>query len=101
MKSIAGLICLASFCGGTLWVEYQAISRFGGVFVLIGGASALAVLSGALIRAPEGHEDAYGLYVRPATRRVQAQSSCPAVSTTRAARTHVVLRAMYNDKHEA
>jgi hypothetical protein len=97
MKNIAGLICLASFCAGTLWVEYEAISRFGGVFVLIGSASALAVLSGALFRAPEGHEDANGLYVRPATRRVHAHSSCPTVSTTRAARIHVILRAMYKD----
>jgi hypothetical protein len=69
MKNITGLICLASFCAGTLWVEYEAISRFGVVFVLIGGASALAVLSGVLFRAPEGHEDANGLYVRPANRR--------------------------------
>jgi hypothetical protein len=69
MKNIAGLICLASFCAGTVWVEYQAISRFGGAFILIAGASALAVLLGALFRAPEGYEDTNGLHVRPRNRR--------------------------------
>jgi len=69
MKNIAGIICLASFCTGTIWVEYEAISRFGGAFILIAGASALAVLSAALFRAPEGYEDANGLHVRPGNRR--------------------------------
>ena len=69
MKIIAGIICVASFCAGTIWVEYEAISRFGGAFILIAGASALAVLSGALFRAPEGYEDANGLHVRPGNRR--------------------------------
>ena len=69
MKNVAGIICLASFCAGTIWVEYEAISRFGGAFILIAGASALAVLSGALFRAPEGYEDANGLHVRPGNRR--------------------------------
>ena len=70
MKNIAGIICLASFCAGTIWVEYEAISRFGGAFILIAGASALAVLSAALFRAPEGYEDANGLHVRPGNRRL-------------------------------
>src|SRR5438132_11142932 len=69
MKNIAGIICLASFCAGAVWVEYEAISRFGGAFILIAGASALAVLSGALFRAPEGYEGANGLHVRPGNRR--------------------------------
>ena len=69
MKNIAGIICLAPFCAGTIWLEYEAISRFGGAFILIAGASALAVLSGALFRAPEGYEDANGLHVRPGNRR--------------------------------
>lgn len=69
MKNIAGTICLASFCAGTIWVEYEAISRFGGAFILIAGASASAVLSSALFRAPEGYEGANGLHVRPGHRR--------------------------------
>ncbi len=69
MKNIAGIICLASFCAGTIWVEYEAISRFGGAFILIVGASALAVVSSALFRAPEGSEGANGLHVRPGDRR--------------------------------
>ena len=69
MKNIAGIICLASSCAGTVWVEYEAISRFGGAFILIAGASALAVLSSALFRAPEGYEGDNGLHVRPGDRR--------------------------------
>ena len=70
MKIIAGIICLASFCAGTIWVEYEAISRFGGAFVLIAAASALAVLLGALFRAPEGYRGPKGLHVRPRNRRL-------------------------------
>ena len=69
MKNIAGIFCLASFCAGTVWVEYEAISRFGGAFILIAGASALAVLSSALFRAPEGYEGDNVLHVRPGDRR--------------------------------
>jgi hypothetical protein len=69
MKKTAGLICLASFCAGTIWLEYQVISRFGSAFILIAGASALAVLAGALFRAPEGNEDANGLNVGHGNRR--------------------------------
>jgi len=74
MKNIAGLICLASFCAGTIWVEYEAISRFGSAFILITGASALAVLSGALFRAPEGYQRPDGFHVSargPRSRRVR------------------------------
>jgi hypothetical protein len=69
MKKIAGLICLASFCAGTSWVEYEAISRFSGAFLLIAAASALAVLLGALFRAPEGYKGANGLNLRSGNRR--------------------------------
>jgi hypothetical protein len=70
MKKMAGLICLASFCAGTIWVEYEVISRLGGVFVFIAAGFALALLSRALFRAPEGHEGPSGL-VRPHTRRFE------------------------------
>ena len=69
MKNITGIICLAWFCAGTVWAEYDAISRFGGAFILIAGASALAVLSSALFRAPEACEGDNGLHVRPGDRR--------------------------------
>lgn len=69
MKKIAGIICLASFCTATIWVEHEVISRFGGAFILVAVASALAVLSGALFRAPEGYEGPHGLHLRPDDRR--------------------------------
>ena len=69
MKKMAGPICLASFCAGTIGGEYEAISRLGGAFVLIAAASALAVLLGALFRAPEGYGGPNGLHVRPCNRR--------------------------------
>lgn len=68
-KNLAGIICLASFGAGTIWAEYEAISRFGGAFILVAGASALGVVSAALFHAPEGYEGANGLHVRPANRR--------------------------------
>ena len=69
MKNVAGIICLASSCAGTIWVEYEAISRFGGAFILIAGASVLAVVSSALFRAPEGYEGPNGLHLRQGDRR--------------------------------
>src|SRR5919108_1238931 len=53
-KNVAGLIGLASFCAGTVFLEYEMLLLFGGAFVVFAGASALAVISGALYRAPEG-----------------------------------------------
>ena len=65
MKKIAGLICFASFCAGTVWVEYEAISRFGRAFILIATGSGLAALSAALYRAPDGEEGVDGFHIRP------------------------------------
>jgi hypothetical protein len=69
MKKMAGLICLASFCAGAVWVEYQMASRFGAAFVLVAGASALAAICAALYRAPVGHEGADGFHILPRSRR--------------------------------
>jgi hypothetical protein len=64
MKQTVRLICLALFCAGAVWVEFQMVLRFGSGLVLFVVASALAVLFGALVRAPEGHERADGFHVR-------------------------------------
>ena len=69
MKKIAGLICLGSVCASMIFIEYEAISRLGSAVILIAAASALAVLLGALFRAPEGYEGANGLHVRLGHRR--------------------------------
>jgi hypothetical protein len=69
MKKIAGLIYITSFCAGTVWVEYEAISRFGVAFILIAGASALGALSAAVHRAPQGQESVDGFRIRPRHRR--------------------------------
>jgi hypothetical protein len=71
MKKITGLICLMSFCAGTIWVEYEAISRFGGAFILTASASALAALLVALCRAPEAKERIDGFHIRPRHRRAR------------------------------
>jgi hypothetical protein len=68
MKNVAGLICLISFCAGTVFVEYEILLVFGGAFVVFAGASALGVISGALYRAPEGDERADGLHIRQRNR---------------------------------
>jgi hypothetical protein len=96
-KNIAGLICLASFCAGAIWVEYEAISRFGGAFIVIAAASVLAVLLGALFRAPEGYEGANGLHVRPGNRRF-GPTRHVRLSTANATRMDVTLRATSSRK---
>ena len=69
MKQITGLICLASFCAGAVWAEYEMTSRFGSGLVLLAGASALAAVLAALYRAPEGREDTNGFHILPRSRR--------------------------------
>jgi hypothetical protein len=68
MKNVAGLICLASFCAGTVFVEYEMLLLFGGAFIVFAGVSALGVISGALYRAPEGDERADRLHIRQRNR---------------------------------
>jgi len=63
MKHVARSICLAAFCAGTVLAEYEILLRLGGVFVALATAFALAVVSGALYRAPEADERAHGLHV--------------------------------------
>jgi hypothetical protein len=67
-KKVAGLICLALFCAGTIFLEYKMLLFFGAAFVAFAAASALAVISGALYRAPEGDERADGLHTRQRNR---------------------------------
>ena len=67
-KKVAGLICLALFCAGTVFLEYKMLLLFGATFVAFAAAFALAVISGALYRAPEGEELADGLHIRQRNR---------------------------------
>jgi len=67
-KTVAGMICLASFCAGTVFLEYEMLLLFGTAFIVFAAACALAVISGALYRAPEGDERADGLHIRQRNR---------------------------------
>jgi len=60
----AGLICLAWVCAGIVFVEYEMLLLCGAAFVVSAAACAVAVISGALYRAPEGDERADGLHIR-------------------------------------
>ena len=67
-KKVAGLICLASFCAGTVFLEYKMLLFFGAAFVVFAASCALAVVSAALYRAPEGDERGDGLHIRERNR---------------------------------
>ena len=67
-KKVAGLICLALFCAAIVFVEYRMLLLFGAAFAAFATATALAVISGALYRAPEGDERADGLHIRQRNR---------------------------------
>jgi hypothetical protein len=67
-KKVAGLICLALFCAGTVFLEYEMLLLFGAAFIVFAAACAFAVISGALYRAPEGDERADGLHIRQRNR---------------------------------
>ena len=64
MKRLRGWIYLGSFCAAALWIEYQLALLLGAGWVLCGSVFALAVLTFALWRAPEGQERADGLHIR-------------------------------------
>jgi hypothetical protein len=69
MKPIIGSICLALFCGGLAWFEYEMVRRLGSMPILFAAASVLSALLAALLRAPEGYERSDGFHVRTRNRR--------------------------------
>jgi hypothetical protein len=69
MKQIMGLICLALFCLGAAWVDYEIVLHFGSVLILFAVAPVLGALLIALFRAPKGYERPDGFHVRARDRR--------------------------------
>ncbi|SRR6266480_2065372 len=69
MKLIMGSICLALFCTSTAWVEYKIVSSLGSVISLFALTSMSAAMVVALLRAPEGCENADGFYAGVRKRR--------------------------------
>jgi len=69
MKHIIGLLCLALFCLGAAWAEYEIFLQLGSLLMLLAVASLLAALLLALSRAPEGYERADGFHIRGHGRR--------------------------------
>ena len=64
MKGIAGLMCFGSLNAGALWIEYQTALLIGTGCFFFAAGSALALLTAALLLAPEGHERPDGFHVR-------------------------------------
>jgi hypothetical protein len=69
MKLIMGSICLALFCTSAAWVEYKIVLSLGSVLSLFALTSMSAAMLVALLRAPEGCENADGFYGRARKRR--------------------------------
>jgi hypothetical protein len=64
MKLIMGSMCLALFCASAAWVEYKIVSSLGSALSLLAFTPMLAAILVALLRAPEGCENADGFYAR-------------------------------------
>src|SRR6266699_1259681 len=64
MKLIMGSMCLASFCTSAAWIEYKIVLSLGSVLSLLALSSMSAAMLVALLRAPEGCENADGFYAR-------------------------------------
>jgi hypothetical protein len=69
MKLIMRSMCLAVFCTSAAWVEYKIVSSLGSVLGLFALTSMSAAVLVALLRAPEGYENADGFYARVPKRR--------------------------------
>jgi hypothetical protein len=64
MKLITGSICLALFCTSAAWIEYKIVLSLGSALGLFALTSMSAAMLVALLRAPEGCENADGFYAR-------------------------------------
>jgi Na+/H+-dicarboxylate symporter len=64
MKLIMRSMCLAVFCTSAAWVEYKIVSSLGSLLGLFALTSMSAAVLVALLRAPEGYENADGFYAR-------------------------------------
>jgi len=62
-KSAIALAFLAVLWMSVVCVESNLVMRFGVLLDLLVSVSGLSVLLGALLRAPEGYEDASGFHV--------------------------------------
>jgi hypothetical protein len=72
MKLIMGSMCLAVFCTSAAWVEYKIVLSLGSWLSLFALTSMSAAVLVALLRAPEGYENADGFYARVRKRRSDA-----------------------------
>jgi hypothetical protein len=63
-KRVTGSLCLVFFCVGIVFLEYKMLLLFGAAFIAFAAVFALAVISTALYRAPEGDERPDGLHIR-------------------------------------
>src|SRR5438132_230198 len=64
MKLLMGSMCLALFCTSAAWIEYKIVLSLGSVLSLLAFTSMSAAMLVALLRAPEGCENADGFYAR-------------------------------------
>jgi hypothetical protein len=67
-KNVTGLLCLVVFSVGVVFLEYKMLLLLGAVLFAFGVAFAVAVISTALYRAPEGDERPGGLHIRQRNR---------------------------------
>jgi hypothetical protein len=72
MKLIIGSMCLAVFCTSAAWVEYKIVLSLGSGLSLFALTSVSAAILVALLRAPEGCENADGFCLRLRKRRSDA-----------------------------
>jgi hypothetical protein len=65
-------MCFSLFCTSAAWIEYKIVSSLGSVLSLFALTSTSAAILVALLRAPEGCENADGFCVRARKRRPNA-----------------------------
>jgi len=69
MKLLMGSMCLALFCTSAAWIEYKIVLSLGSVLSVFALTSMSAAMLVALLRAPEGCENADGFHARVRKRR--------------------------------
>jgi hypothetical protein len=92
MKGIARLMCFGSLNAGALWIEYQTALLIGTGYFFFADGSALALLTAALLLAPEGRERPDGFHIRQQDRRASVFRYIPILSTSAGATMRLKLR---------
>jgi hypothetical protein len=86
-KLMIALTSLVVFGASAAWTDYKLVAHAGIAFSLFASVAVLGSLLGAMLRAPEGYEDAHGFHVRARGSQTERARYARLLQLTRALKT--------------